>query len=147
MEEKITYRYLRKSKPRTIKNTSQSLLQSYPHKSKRPLKGIMAKNVSMYKHMLEDPKLKENYIDWAINLRGYEKTHLKEREEDNIPSVYYKKTMLTQMRNTTKDSFHNSLNKGDFCHYFHRNASYANENSLHYMTKLRSPIKGHHVKP
>ena len=47
----------------------------------------MGKNVSVYKHMLGDPHLKENYIDWAIRLREYDKCQLKVKSDDYIPSA------------------------------------------------------------
>lgn len=33
----------------------------------------MNQNVTQYHYMLADPHLKENYINWATNLRGYRK--------------------------------------------------------------------------
>ena len=42
----------------------------------------MAKNVSLYQHMIVDPHSKENYIDWAINLRESKTISIKERETD-----------------------------------------------------------------
>lgn len=42
----------------------------------------MSKNVSLYQHMIIDPHVKENYIDWAINLREGKKISVKERESD-----------------------------------------------------------------
>ena len=81
MEENISYRFLKKCKPLGIDRTSQSLLQPSPHKNKPPLsKGIMAKNVSVYQHMLGEPHAKENYIDWAINLRNSKKMSVGSRE-------------------------------------------------------------------
>jgi hypothetical protein len=30
----------------------------------------MTQNVTRYEHMLKQPHIKENYIDWVVKLRG-----------------------------------------------------------------------------
>ena len=69
MEEYVSYRNLKKVKPICVSSTSHNLLIRPSHKSKQIEKGIMNKNVSLYQYMIVDPHAKENYVDWAINLR------------------------------------------------------------------------------
>lgn len=111
MEENRSYRLLKNKRPsRFIQATSQSLLQPYPHKSVHGHRGIMSKNVSLYQHMIIDPHSKENYVDWAINLREHKLCVLKERQEENPPSAYFKGTILSNARKMAKDQCMSSLN-------------------------------------
>ena len=79
MEENIPYRRLKKLKPNKINQTSERILRQYPRKltSSKDHESIMSQNVTQYQYMLSDPHLKENYINWATNLRGYTKLHIK----------------------------------------------------------------------
>jgi hypothetical protein len=82
MEETISYRRIKKVKPYAIKSTSEKLMQPIfrnrtNEKNLSVNNDIMSQNVTQYQYMLSDPHLKENYINWATNLRGYTKLHIK----------------------------------------------------------------------
>ena len=59
--------------------------------------------------MIIDPHVKENYIDWAINLREGKKISVKERESDETPAVYYKTTEQSKNKKTAKSIKNTSL--------------------------------------
>lgn len=43
----------------------------------------MNQNVTQYQYMLQDPHIKENYINWATNLRSYNKIGAAEDDKEN----------------------------------------------------------------
>ena len=82
MEDNISYRRLKKLKAYCLSHTSERLLKPiFRNRSQEKLektnRNIMNQNVTQYEYMLSQPYLKENYINWATNLRGYEKVQLK----------------------------------------------------------------------
>lgn len=77
MEENISYRRINQLKPHGIRTTSHKLLQpifrNRESKQRHPHNNdIMSQNVTQYQYMLSDPHLKQNYINWATNLRAYQ---------------------------------------------------------------------------
>lgn len=113
MEENIPYRKLRNLKPLSIKSTSEKLLRPiFRHRSHekglKERKSIMNQNVTQYEYMLSDPHLKENYINWATNLRGYHKLMMKELSACDPPSVFYKPTELEELRKKNKGLIHST---------------------------------------
>lgn len=98
----------------------------------------MSQNVTQYQYMLSDPHLKENYINWATNLRGYGRVQVKEISVCDPPSVFYKPTEIEDIRKKGKDLAHSShVNTAEFSQYFGKDAVNIPENELTFLNDLR----------
>ena len=99
MEERIPYRKLRNLKLKKVDGISNKLLKLPAHRQTSQTRDkdfdITNKNVSMYEYMLVNSYIKENYINWAINLRT--STNSKNHGQTSItdcepPQAFFKDT-------------------------------------------------------
>lgn len=152
MEENISYRKIKKQKPYAIKSTSQRLLHPiFRNRTQDSTmlahNDIMSQNVTQYQYMLSDPHLKENYINWATNLRGYDHLPPKEQPAADPPAVFFKDTTLQKMRKECKaqnKSIH--INTAQYSQYFGKDTTNIPENDVKFVSELRKMDVNDHEK-
>ena len=90
MEETTSYRKLRNPNLHQVQGISKRLLNTPHHRlapnRKDTAEDITNKNVSMYEYMLVNSYIKENYINWAINLRSHSTPKKSEGSNEHNPT-------------------------------------------------------------